>query len=142
MNGTPDMKLTYRGIGYDYEPPSIDMMESEFGGKYRGNAWTVRYPRHVPVPQPVATLKYRGVPYQTGQTLGSRTPVTASVPAAAIAVSMENPHEEMLAEVAKAHRESICRSLERRLEAAKARGDRHLVQMLEKESQQLTCSIG
>ena len=32
------MKLTYRGTNYEHDIPTADMVESEVGGKYRGQA--------------------------------------------------------------------------------------------------------
>ena len=137
------MKLTYRGVSYNYEPPPIDMMEGEVGGKYRGQPWTVSYPRHIPVPQPALSLKYRGVSYQTGDAANAGVPAPAT-PVANVpiwAVSPRNASHTVVSEVSKIHRDNICQNLERRIEAAKARGDRQLLQMLEQESQQLTCSL-
>lgn len=137
------MKLTYRGVSYDYEPPTIDMMEGELGGKYRGQPWRVSYPRHIPVPQPASALKYRGVSYQTGEVADAGTPAPAT-PAATVpvwAVSPRNASHAVVSEVSQIHRANICQNLERRIEAAKARGDRQLLQMLEQESQQLTCLL-
>lgn len=149
------MKLTYRGVGYDCDPPSIDMMEAGIGGMYRGCSWQARYPRHIPVPQPVRDLKYRGVAYRTGEMTESRVPASmpASVPARAPArESMpampvrEAPiyirDRALKNEVAKVHFANLCRNLEMRLQAAESRGDDALVKLLEKESQELTCSLG
>ncbi|MBD2042718.1 DUF4278 domain-containing protein [Microcoleus sp. FACHB-672] len=137
------MKLTYRGASYNYEPPTIDMMEGEVGGKYRGQPWTVSYPRHIPVPQPALSLKYRGVAYQTGEVadagvIASAAPVEKTP---VWAVSPRNASHSVVSQVSEIHRANICQNLERRIEAAKARGDRQLLQMLEQESQQLTCSL-
>jgi hypothetical protein len=42
-----------------------------------------------------------------------------------------------LGEVAKVHRQNIERSLQHRIEVAKARGDQNLVNILEREMQQI-----
>ncbi|MDY7024465.1 MAG: DUF4278 domain-containing protein, partial [Cyanobacteriota bacterium] len=59
------MKLTYRTINYEAQQFPLDIVESELGGKYRGNTWQVRYPKHIPVPFESSSLKYRGVSYQS-----------------------------------------------------------------------------
>ena len=53
------MKLTYRGANYEYDIPTVDMMEDDVGGKYRGQNWNYRYPRHIPVSRQVGARKYR-----------------------------------------------------------------------------------
>ena len=45
------MKLTYRGANYEYDIPTVDMIEGEVAGKYRGQNWNYRYPRHIPTPK-------------------------------------------------------------------------------------------
>ncbi len=59
------MKLTYRGIEYDYNPPRLEVTDSEISCQYRGHAARYSYVRHVPIPQPAERLTYRGVAYQT-----------------------------------------------------------------------------
>jgi hypothetical protein len=66
------MKLTYRGIQYDHNPPQLDVTESTLNGCYRGQPSHYHYLNYVPIPQPAEQLTYRGVPYQTnrqGQTI-------------------------------------------------------------------------
>ena len=40
-------QLSYRGIVYEKELPLIEMETGEYGGRYRGQSWHYRYPRHV-----------------------------------------------------------------------------------------------
>ncbi len=136
------MKLTYRGIGYESQPQTFNLMEGEIGGKYRGNDWQVSYPRHIPVPPTMSQLTYRGVQYNSGATV--TTPVPEVVPKKGIGAMGRtlvdaNPAKKIMEEVAKLHRNNICRSLERRMQAAKMRGDDDLIEQLQMESQQLTC---
>lgn len=134
------MKLTYRGINYKSELPTIDMMEGEVGGQYRGHQWQVRYPRHIPVPQPVEQLKYRGNNYTTGEPAVER--ISAPMPTIANeAIAFPKQPLQILEQAAKVHRNNICRSLERRLQAARMQGDERLIALLENESKQLTCSM-
>lgn len=122
------MKLGYRGVAYEYEPPTIDMVEGEVGGKYRGQPWRCSYPRHIPVPQPALDLKYRGVAYSS----------YPKAPAGAIA-QLGNPRQ-VSPELLDTHLENIRRRLEHRLQVAKTSGDEKLVRMLEAESKQLVRS--
>jgi hypothetical protein len=131
------MKLTYRGVDYSYEPPTLDMVDGDIGGVYRGHPWRLAYPRHVPV-QPVHQLKYRGVAYTTGNVADAQVPV--SVPVPSIFAGLK-PNQEVVSEVAQIHRENICQRLEKRIQAARARGDKQLLQMLEDESKQLSCPL-
>ena len=80
------MKLTYRGVNYDYNPPAVDMTSSEEVGQYRGLEWRFRNAQKPPVMQPSLNLVYRGVAYETGTpepevaptyTPASTTPVAA-----------------------------------------------------------------
>ncbi|MCT7971537.1 DUF4278 domain-containing protein [Laspinema olomoucense] len=133
------MKLTYRGIGYDSEPQGFNLMEAEIGGKYRGNDWQVRYPRHIPVPATVNELSYRGARYNSGETVTTPVaPVTAKTGRVRHLMDAP-PGEKVMEEVAKLHRNNICRSLERRMQAAKMLGNKDLMEQLQMESQQLTC---
>lgn len=118
------MKLGYRGVAYEYEPPTIDMTEGEIGGKYRGQPWRCSYPRHIPVPQPTLDLKYRGVAYRTN----------TQQPAIPATSSRTSP------ELAETHLANIRRRLEHRLQVAKNSGDEKLIRMLEAESRQLVRS--
>jgi len=60
------MKLSYRGVTYSYNPPEVETTLGEVAGKYRGLDWRFRNLKKPPVLQPTASLKYRGVYYQTG----------------------------------------------------------------------------
>ncbi|MEW6497399.1 MAG: DUF4278 domain-containing protein [Cyanobacteriota bacterium] len=56
------MKLCYRGVSYEHNPTSVEIIQGEVGGKYRGLPW-----RHIRVKmsgrlrQPSYELYYRGV---------------------------------------------------------------------------------
>jgi len=65
------MKLTYRGISYDYEAPQVkygdvhgDVLAS---GKYRGLDVRFWNRQKAPVYQPTLDLIYRGAAYQIGE---------------------------------------------------------------------------
>jgi Domain of unknown function (DUF4278) len=57
------MKLTYRGVSYDYNPPAVEFSSSNTVGKYRGLDVRFRNPVKIPVLQPTLDLVYRGVAY-------------------------------------------------------------------------------
>lgn len=75
------MKLTYRGISYDYNPPTVEMKSAdEEVGKFRGVDIRFRTVKKAPVQQPTLDLVYRGTAYRTG-TVAEVAPVTAPVAA-------------------------------------------------------------
>ena len=57
------MKLNYRGISYEYNPPVIETSVEKVGGKYRGLDWRFRNLKQSLVLQPPVELTYRGVAY-------------------------------------------------------------------------------
>lgn len=134
------MKLTYRGIDYEHTSPSLEVKESEITGCYRGRPIHFAYTTHVPVPQPVADLTYRGVHYST-------TAAGAVQPAAATPASLPSrqtlaqpPHRarrQALQQAAETHRRSIERSLEHRILVARSQDNQRLLQQLEEELHQL-----
>ena len=63
------MKLSYRGVSYDYEPLVVETTAGEAGGKYRGRDWRFRNLKKPPVLQPPANLTYRGVKYNKSGTI-------------------------------------------------------------------------
>ncbi|MCT7955892.1 DUF4278 domain-containing protein [Laspinema palackyanum] len=135
------MKLTYRGIGYDSEPQSFNLMEAEIGGKYRGNDWQVRYPRHIPVPATLKELTYRGAQYNSGEPVSTSVAPVAPKTRQVRPLMDAQPADKVMEEVAKLHRNNICRSLERRMQAAMMLGNENLIEQLQMESQQLTCYL-
>lgn len=90
------MKLTYRGVNYEYNPPEVDMAPSDEVGQYRGLEWRFRNPQKAPVLQPNLDLVYRGVAYQTGsqeqETVAAPTytPVPAAPAASSAASTVHN----------------------------------------------------
>ena len=55
------MKLTYRGIKYEYNPTQLEMIDSNVVGKYRGKEFKFRQKKAILVPNSTLRLKYRGV---------------------------------------------------------------------------------
>lgn len=145
------MKLTYRGASYEYNNTPLEVRESEILNSrstqnrhrtlqethyplmYRGN----RYTTSEVVPALASSgayaaqpLSYRGVRYTRSQdgTIVSGVNEPQVVPATTAAV---------IREVSRIHRDNLRRNLERRLQAARERGDRVLVNLLEAESEAL-----
>jgi hypothetical protein len=137
------MKLCYRGVNYDYNPPSLEVRESELTGTYRGRPVNFSYVSHVPVPQPVSNYTYRGVSYSTnaqGQIQPpvltiERPPVFQAGRAAAGTGLKARRH--LLREAADAHRINIQQSVQHRIEVARAQGNDQLLTQLEEELHQL-----
>ena len=138
------MKLCYRGVEYDYNPPSLEVKESEIYGCYRGRPTRFAYLRHVPIPQPVANLRYRGVNYTTntqGQVVSpekiteQRQPLFQNI--RLTDNSMMQARRALLREASNVHRNNIQRSLQHRIAVARAQGNQLLIQQLEDELHQL-----
>jgi Domain of unknown function (DUF4278) len=139
------MKLSYRGTHYDHAPVSTEMVESDIAGQYRGQAFHVTYPKHIPVPQPALHLQYRGVNYRTsGDGLLQTIPASVQTRPAledevmsAQILPFIQARQSRFSDLAKVHHDNLLRNLQRRLEVAKARGDQFLIRQLEDEMQQI-----
>ncbi|MGV2827729.1 DUF4278 domain-containing protein [Myxosarcina sp. GI1(2024)] len=58
------MKLNYRGVSYEYNPPVVQVGEGGVAGKFHGLDWRFRNLKKPPVLQPPVNLTYRGVTYK------------------------------------------------------------------------------
>jgi hypothetical protein len=101
------MKLTYRGISYEYNPPVIAVSEGKVGGKYRGLDWRFRNLKKQPLLQPPVNLTYRGVTYANRPTVNqqnTQTPTSVKEQARWLMLSQEkaakNRSESMLRRIA------------------------------------------
>lgn len=144
------MKLTYRGVDYDYNPPMLEVTESEITCRYRAQPSRYTYVRHVPIPQTAEKLTYRGTPYQTSRkgavlSVDGTLPTSSSI-AAKLAILRDKlmgtspaaqARRQLLKESSQLHRDSMARSLQHRLEVAKEQGNEQLVQQLESEMRQV-----
>jgi hypothetical protein len=63
------MKLTYRGVTYEYNPPVVETTAGAVAGKYRGLDWRFRKLNKPPVLQPRFNLTYRGIKYDKAGTI-------------------------------------------------------------------------
>lgn len=77
------MKLTYRGVSYDYTPPVVESNLTDEAGKFRGVDIRFRTVKKAAVQQPTLDLVYRGVAHQSGTP--EAAPVVEVAPVAAIA---------------------------------------------------------
>lgn len=75
------MKLTYRGVSYEYNPVVVESTTSEVGGQYRSRDWRFRNLKKPPILVPTFNLKYRGVTYNKPGTVVSPTVTTDKAPA-------------------------------------------------------------
>ncbi len=140
------MRLCYRGVEYDYNPPSLEVKEREMVGTYRGRPLHFNYVSHVPVPQPVANLTYRGVPYRTTAQCQVRPSTATPEQQQRHSVfqgiqssdnSVMRARRHLLKEATASHRSNIQRTLQHRIEVARAQGNEMLLKQLEEEMHQL-----
>ena len=118
------MKFSYRGIAYEKELPVIEMEAGNYGGKYRGQSWHYRYPRHINQPSSgINRLSQAKNVLLSSTAQASSDRSSCAVP---ILVSLKNGGTGL----SEAHLNNIRRNLERRLEVAKLKGDRALINML------------
>ncbi len=148
------MKLAYRGIEYDYNPPMLEVTKSDIALQYRGHAVQHSYVRHVPIPQVAERLTYRGVAYQSTRQGGiqqletqgtQKTAQQSSKSSVSLAglrskltgtSSAAKARRQLLQESSSLHKANIARSLQHRMDVAKAQGNESLVQQLESEMSQ------
>ncbi|MGD1853505.1 MAG: DUF4278 domain-containing protein [Leptolyngbyaceae cyanobacterium] len=139
------MKLTYRGVEYDHNPPMLEVSESDILCNYRGRSHRYTYVRHVPFPQTQPELIYRGAAYQVdrhGQRQAVNQTAAKSVFSAfqrklAELTPLMDERRQLLRESARNHSESIQRSLEHRIAVAREQGNLNLLQQLEDEMRQI-----
>ncbi len=81
------MKLTYRGVSYDYTPPTVESNITDDVGKFRGVDIRFRTVKEAPVQQPTVDLVYRGVAYQSGTPAVADAAVVEPTPVATAAVA-------------------------------------------------------
>jgi hypothetical protein len=132
------MNLCYRGISYESEPLSLEVSESNIIGTYRGQQYRRCYPRHIPKLKPKPRLQYRGLAYQTCPLIQTETSLNAQLAAIAKAREQQMRSEKKNTfNVADIHQINLRHNLNYRLQVARKKGDTGLIQLLEKESQEL-----
>ena len=131
------MKLTYRGVNYEPNPLTLEPTANEISGNYRGGTWKRNYPRHIPQTQPTAELKYRGVSHYIGDPLQVELMILCKKHSSAASAAQIGIPEKNGGELAETHLTNIRHNLERRLLAAREKGDQDLIRLLEDEARQI-----
>jgi hypothetical protein len=85
------MKLSYRGISYDYTPPTVESNQTEDTGKFRGVDIRFRTVQKAPVQQPTLDLVYRGVAYRHGTPEVSLVEAASASPTVVVDPVVEAP---------------------------------------------------
>lgn len=132
------MKLSDRGVHYEYNHPTLEVTEGEILGQHRGTGWRCQTLQEVPVVASTVPLKYGGVAYTPSSPAPVHPTDVAPAKAARSLQSVVIPETApILAEITRIHRTNLERNLERRLRIAKAQGNQVLIRLLEAERQQL-----
>jgi hypothetical protein len=136
------MKLSYLGVNYQEGPSTLEVTEREMGGIYRSQNRQFGYVRHIPEPLPMQDRKYRGIAYRNAKPATEAPTVVAKpVPPVPPQTFPTRNKCEVLEEMMNSHLRNIHRSLEHRLQVARAKGDQKLVRLLEAESEQMVCTF-
>ncbi|MCF2970355.1 DUF4278 domain-containing protein [Synechococcus sp. Nb3U1] len=126
------MQLTYRGIAYEFVPPSGTWQEQDRIVPYRGLEWNWHSQSAVMVLPDAFALTYRGI------ALHPAPIATLGIPVAEVAPStVTSSRKHFMAMLEETHRQNLMHRLQERIRSAQARGDEHLLQQLEHERQLL-----
>jgi hypothetical protein len=128
------MKLSCRGVQYEYHQPTLEVTEGEMLSQYQHLGRRCHTLKDIPLPlshdpQPVrGDRNVLNPPQDTNSNIGASRQVRfcSPLPIASIGQDLD-----------RVHRTNLHRNLERRLQIARERGDYHLVALLETESRQL-----
>ncbi len=132
------MKFSHRGANYNDALSMLEVTEREIGNMSRGQKREFTYVRHIPEPLPLRNRQFRSVTYCTAQPTAAESTLTAPrVITVSDRTSLSCKKRELLDELMNSHLKNIQRSLEHRLQVARAKGDQKLVQLLEAESKQM-----
>lgn len=127
------MKIKYRGNEYKSETSLLEVREGDIIGKYRGSQFTRKFPKHIPQLRPKLGLTYRGVTYNSCPNAHPVFPcseVTVKMPPYVRKQATNNNLEQI-------HLENLRRNLERRIKVAQETHNDYLLEMLEREFQEL-----
>jgi hypothetical protein len=141
------MQLTYRGVHYEYNPRGAEAareatvfraIRPAYNLHYRGSVYAVdpNAEPSLPASQPAAQLMYRGAAYA----LNGWTKPAANVQSTS-SVASSSPRFSKKAsghtEFTTVHRTNLHTNIQRRLQVARERGDQNLINLLERELQQI-----
>ncbi len=129
------MKLSYRGNQYISETALLEVRESDIAGKYRGQKWSYKLPRHIPQLQPKFDLQYRGVAYST--CTKNIQPYFLDEEQNSMPENKSTITQITEQNLTQIHLENLRRNLERRIRIAQENGNIRLLEMLNKECQEL-----
>ena len=126
------MEMKYRGVEYNLDPVSLDRLESNQRDTDRGQGYNLPRFGQPPAPPPSLSSSDRGLHDQLPDQLKNSKPIP-------VPVQMQSPavvrHPAQTDSATELHRRNILRSLQRRMQVARANGDRQLIQQLEQELQ-------
>ena len=133
------MDFQYRGVTYQSTPVQSERMEKKLIGRYRGqDCYRAIYNSKL-VNHSHPALTYRGVAY------GSK-PAATTVEQLNETFKIHIPYQQkpvrssrhhMMTELDRVHNQFLLKKLEQRISVARQKGDRDLVQLLEREKTQL-----
>lgn len=136
------MKFCHRGANYNDAPSMLEVTEREIGNMCRGQKREFPYIRHIPEALPLSNRQFRSITYCTAQPTAPESTVAAPrVVTVSDRTLLTCKKREILDELMNSHLQNIQRSLEHRLQVARAKGDQKLVRLLEAESKQMALSI-
>jgi hypothetical protein len=118
------MKLSNRGVNLE-AAAMLEVTESGINSLHSRQSRGFPYVRHIPEPQPIREHQFR--PITTNSTLVAVTPHQ----------TLPSYQSQAIDDLMHSHLNNIWRSLEHRLQVAKAKGDKKLIQLLETESKQM-----
>lgn len=120
------MRLSYRGVGYEDTPPTIELTEGEIQGKCHGASWKCYTVAEIRIPQaPQRSGSQNSAYSQRDHSQIERTELSQTLPV----YSTFN----VLQQLKRIHSANVYRSLEHRMQVAKDRGDYQLLRVLESE---------
>ncbi len=130
------MQLTYRGIAYEFVPPSGTIQTQDQGVpcQYRGLEWNWQAQSAVTTLPQAFALTYRGIALNPAAIAALGIPDVAP---SAVASSAASSRKHFMAMLEETHRQNLMHRLQERIRSAQARGDEHLLQQLEQERQLL-----
>lgn len=136
------MKLTYRGIQYEYAPLTVEVTSEGVCGKYRGAEWKCHHSEYTPVTDHAVELKYRGAAYYSGnpeevEKLKQRKKLNLIFASSKNLFGSNQGNSDRLAQT---HLANLLRNVQHRLEVAKQKGDENLVRILEDEENHLSAN--
>ncbi|MEN9223748.1 MAG: DUF4278 domain-containing protein, partial [Thermostichus sp. BF3_bins_97] len=130
------MQLTYRGIAYEFVPPSATIQDRVVPCQYRGLAWSWHSQSALMTLSQAFALTYRGLALNPAVALGIPVHQAPAHPVAAPS-TVASSQKHFLAMIEETHRQNLMHRLQERIRSAQARGDEHLLQQLEHERQLL-----